>query len=82
MPDVRRRRRSLTPRGWAESGSQDAINLAWKLALVIKGQGTEALLDSHNTERHANAKRLLGFDLVAHQRNWRNHIRRQQEAVA
>jgi hypothetical protein len=61
MPDVRRRRRSLTPRGWAESGSQDAINLAWKLALVIKGQGTEALLDSHNTERHANAKRLLGF---------------------
>ena len=32
-----------------------------ELALVVKGRGTEALLDSFNTERHANAKRLLGF---------------------
>ena len=43
------------------TGIQDAINLAWKLALIIKGWGTEALLDSYNAERHANAKRVLGF---------------------
>jgi 2-polyprenyl-6-methoxyphenol hydroxylase-like FAD-dependent oxidoreductase len=43
------------------TGIQDAINLAWKLALVVKGRGTELLLDSYNTERHANAKRVLGF---------------------
>jgi hypothetical protein len=43
------------------TGIQDAINLAWKLALVVKGRGTEALLASYNAERHANAKRLLGF---------------------
>lgn len=43
------------------TGIQDAINLAWKLALAVKGQGTPALLDSYNAERHANAKRLLGF---------------------
>jgi 2-polyprenyl-6-methoxyphenol hydroxylase-like FAD-dependent oxidoreductase len=43
------------------TGMQDAINLAWKVALMVKGQGTEALLDSYNAERHANARRLLGF---------------------
>jgi hypothetical protein len=43
------------------TGIQDAINLAWKLALAVKGRGTEALLASYNAERHANAKRLLGF---------------------
>jgi hypothetical protein len=43
------------------TGIQDAINLAWKLALVVQGAGTEALLDSYDTERHANAKRMLGF---------------------
>jgi len=43
------------------TGIQDAINLAWKLALVVKRQGAESLLASYNIERHANAKRLLGF---------------------
>jgi 2-polyprenyl-6-methoxyphenol hydroxylase-like FAD-dependent oxidoreductase len=43
------------------TGIQDAINLAWKLALVVKGRGTEALLASYNGERHANAKQLLAF---------------------
>jgi 2-polyprenyl-6-methoxyphenol hydroxylase-like FAD-dependent oxidoreductase len=34
------------------TGMQDAYNLAWKLALVLKGKSSEGLLDSYNTERH------------------------------
>jgi 2-polyprenyl-6-methoxyphenol hydroxylase-like FAD-dependent oxidoreductase len=41
------------------SGIQDAYNLAWKLALVVKGVAGERLLDTYNEERLANAKRLL-----------------------
>ncbi|MFM9968614.1 MAG: FAD-dependent monooxygenase [Burkholderiales bacterium] len=37
------------------SGVQDAANLAWKLALVRKGQAHESLLDSYHGERHAAA---------------------------
>lgn len=35
----------------ANSGVQDADNLAWKLAAVLRGQAGEALLDSYGTER-------------------------------
>lgn len=41
------------------TGIQDAYNLAWKLAFVIKGNATEQLLETYNEERLANAKRLL-----------------------
>lgn len=41
------------------TGIQDAYNLAWKLALVIKGVAGESLLETYNDERLANAKRLL-----------------------
>jgi 2-polyprenyl-6-methoxyphenol hydroxylase-like FAD-dependent oxidoreductase len=41
------------------TGIQDALNLAWKLALVLDGTASPALLDSFDAERHANAKRLL-----------------------
>ncbi|WP_063763011.1 FAD-dependent oxidoreductase [Streptomyces rimosus] len=33
------------------TGVQDAYNLAWKLAAVIRGQAGEALLDSYSAER-------------------------------
>jgi 2-polyprenyl-6-methoxyphenol hydroxylase-like FAD-dependent oxidoreductase len=33
------------------TGMQDAFNLAWKLAMVVKGRGTESLLDSFSPER-------------------------------
>ncbi|MSP50567.1 MAG: FAD-dependent oxidoreductase [Alphaproteobacteria bacterium] len=33
------------------SGIQDADNLAWKLALVLKGEAPERLLDSYDAER-------------------------------
>ena len=35
----------------ANSGVQDAENLAWKLAAVLKGQAPDALLDSYAAER-------------------------------
>jgi len=41
------------------TGIQDAYNLAWKLALVVKGMASEELLDTYNEERLANAQRLL-----------------------
>src|SRR5262249_10164142 len=33
------------------TGIQDMINLAWKLALVLKGQAPQALLDTYEQER-------------------------------
>jgi len=41
------------------TGLQDAYNLAWKLALVVKGQAEAALLDSYEEERVPVAQRLL-----------------------
>jgi 2-polyprenyl-6-methoxyphenol hydroxylase-like FAD-dependent oxidoreductase len=41
------------------TGIQDAYNLAWKLALVVKGVARLELLDTYNEERLANAQRLL-----------------------
>jgi 2-polyprenyl-6-methoxyphenol hydroxylase-like FAD-dependent oxidoreductase len=41
------------------TGLQDAYNLAWKLALVVKGRGETDLLDSYEQERVPVAKRLL-----------------------
>lgn len=40
-------------------GVQDAVNLGWKLASVVRGQAPEGLLDSYHTERHAVAERVL-----------------------
>ena len=41
------------------TGIGDAINLAWKIAAVLKGQATEALLDSFEAERIGFARRLV-----------------------
>jgi 2-polyprenyl-6-methoxyphenol hydroxylase-like FAD-dependent oxidoreductase len=41
------------------TGLQDAYNLAWKLALVIKGVARAALLDTYEEERRPVAERLL-----------------------
>ena len=41
------------------TGIQDAYNLAWKMAFVIKGYASEKLLDTYNEERLPNAQRLL-----------------------
>ncbi len=41
------------------TGIQDAYNLAWKLALILKGKRDEKLLETYNEERLENAKHLL-----------------------
>ncbi|MDQ5823029.1 MAG: FAD-dependent monooxygenase [Chloroflexota bacterium] len=40
-------------------GVQDAVNLGWKLAQVVKGTSPESLLDTYHVERHPVAARVL-----------------------
>jgi 3-(3-hydroxy-phenyl)propionate hydroxylase len=40
-------------------GVQDAVNLGWKLAAVVKGTAPEELLDSYHAERHPVTARAL-----------------------
>lgn len=52
------------------TGIQDGYNLAWKLAVVLRENASEKILDSYNDERLANADNLLKttdrfFNLVA-----------------
>ena len=44
----------------ANSGIQDAENLAWKLAALLKGQGGEALIASYDLERIQAADENIG----------------------
>jgi hypothetical protein len=60
------------------TGIQDAYNLAWKLAAVLRGQADESLLESYNEERLAVARQLLKstdqmFD-VGTAANWYLHF--------
>jgi 2-polyprenyl-6-methoxyphenol hydroxylase-like FAD-dependent oxidoreductase len=55
------------------TGMQDAVNLAWKLAMVAHGQANESLLDSYSPERTAvgdmvlrNAAGLTDLATLAH----------------
>jgi len=41
------------------TGVQDAVNLGWKLAQVVKGTSPEDLLDTYHAERHPVAARVL-----------------------
>jgi 2-polyprenyl-6-methoxyphenol hydroxylase-like FAD-dependent oxidoreductase len=41
------------------TGVQDALNLGWKLAQVVKGVSPESLLDTYHDERHPVAARVL-----------------------
>jgi hypothetical protein len=41
------------------TGVQDAQNLGWKLAQVVKGVSPDSLLDTYHDERHPVAARLL-----------------------
>jgi 3-(3-hydroxy-phenyl)propionate hydroxylase len=40
-------------------GVQDAVNLGWKLAQVVRGTSHESLLDTYQAERHPVAARVL-----------------------
>jgi 2-polyprenyl-6-methoxyphenol hydroxylase-like FAD-dependent oxidoreductase len=42
-----------------QTGVQDAVNLGWKLAQVVKRTSPESLLDTYRAERHPVAARVL-----------------------
>ncbi|MCI5052701.1 MAG: FAD-dependent monooxygenase [Simkaniaceae bacterium] len=75
------------------TGIQDAFNLAWKLAHVLRGKADNKLLETYHLERHAFAKKLLkgtekGTYIAALKRSWQitlrnffaKHILRTQES--
>src|SRR5690606_18270346 len=45
-------------------GLQDAVNLGWKLAQVVKGRSPESLLDTYHAERHPVGVRALKHSLA------------------
>jgi 2-polyprenyl-6-methoxyphenol hydroxylase-like FAD-dependent oxidoreductase len=45
-------------------GVQDAVNLGWKLAQVVKGTSTESLLDTYQDERHPVVARALQYTMA------------------
>ncbi len=53
----------FTPTGGLgyNTGVEDAVNLAWKLAAVLRGQSPLALLDSYALERKMLAQRNTGY---------------------
>ena len=57
------------------TGIQDSYNLAWKLALVLKGSSPESLLDSYNAERHRVGEGVVGLTDKATQ-DGRDHTTR------
>jgi 2-polyprenyl-6-methoxyphenol hydroxylase-like FAD-dependent oxidoreductase len=45
-------------------GVQDAVNLGWKLAQVVKGISPQSLLDTYHDERHPVAARALAHTMA------------------
>jgi len=48
-----------------QTGVQDAVNLGWKLAQVVKGTSPGSLLESYHAERHPVAARMLRNTMAA-----------------
>lgn len=48
-----------------QTGVQDALNLGWKLAQVVKGISPESLLDTYHSERHPVGARALRNTMAA-----------------
>ena len=46
------------------TGVQDAANLGWKLAQVVKGISSEALLSTYHSERHAIGAQVIHHNLA------------------
>ena len=48
-----------------QTGVQDAVNLGWKLAQVVKGISPDDLLDTYHAERHPVGARVLHNTMAA-----------------
>ncbi|MDT0307494.1 bifunctional 3-(3-hydroxy-phenyl)propionate/3-hydroxycinnamic acid hydroxylase [Streptomyces sp. DSM 44917] len=46
------------------SGVRDALNLAWKLDLVLRGASEAALLDSYTSERREHVQHAIGMSMA------------------
>jgi 2-polyprenyl-6-methoxyphenol hydroxylase-like FAD-dependent oxidoreductase len=62
------------------TGIQDGYNLAWKMALVLKGKADEKILETYNEERLENAENLLKttdrfFNLAANPDTFLSYLR-------
>jgi len=57
------------------TGIQDAYNLAWKMALVLRGTASSGLLDTYEAER-----RPVGADVVSRTRTQSEQFGRRQTA--
>ncbi|KAI9745460.1 MAG: hypothetical protein M1818_000994 [Claussenomyces sp. TS43310] len=44
------------------TGMHDAVNLSWKLSLVLKGLALPLLLDTYESERLPNVEKLINYD--------------------
>ena len=73
------------------TGVQDAVNLGWKLAQVVKRTSPESLLDTYQAERHPVAARVLRTTMAQvalapprrpHQGPERHHCRTPQHGRA
>ena len=47
------------------TGVQDAVNLGWKLAEVVKATSQDSLLDTYHAERHPVAARVLRMTMAS-----------------
>jgi phenol 2-monooxygenase (NADPH) len=54
---------------------QDAFNLGWKLASVLRGRSAPDLLHTYSAERHAVARELIDFD-----RAWASLLSKSRQA--
>lgn len=48
-----------------QTGVQDAVNLGWKLAQVVKGVSPDGLLDTYHAERHPVGAKVLRYTMAA-----------------
>jgi 2-polyprenyl-6-methoxyphenol hydroxylase-like FAD-dependent oxidoreductase len=64
------------------TGLMDAYNLAWKLALVLRGEADERLLETYHEERYPNAVALVNTtdrifsSFIAATNGWAGFVRR------
>lgn len=47
------------------TGIRDATNLAWKLAMVVRGEASDAILDSFEAERRSHGKAMIDLSVMA-----------------
>ena len=64
------------------TGVQDAANLAWKMAKVLKGEADESLLDSYEAERLPVAELTVGQAFTRYiRRVTPEEMKREEEAT-